>query len=70
MCEWLEVDPDLTGLDVFERLQRENPGAYHSGQLRTLQRRLKQWRVGMARKLVFGVHGAFGKELLPPAAAD
>lgn len=70
VCEWLEVDPDLTGLDVFERLQRENPGAYHSGQLRTLQRRLKQWRVGMARKLVFGVHGAFGKELLPPAAAD
>ncbi len=70
VCEWLEVDPDLTGLEVFERLQRENPGAFHSGQLRTLQRRLKQWRVGMARRLVFGAHGALRKDLLPPAAAD
>ena len=70
VCQWLEVDPDLTGLQLFERLQRENPGVYQSGQLRTLQRRLKQWRVGMARRLVFGAHDALGKELLPPAAAD
>ena len=47
VCEWLEGDPDLTGLGVFERLQREHPGVFQANQLRTVQRRLKQWRVGM-----------------------
>jgi hypothetical protein len=70
VCEWLEVDPDLTGLELFERLQRQNPGFYHAGQLRTLQRHLKQWRVRMARRLVFGAHAAPDEVLLPPAAAD
>lgn len=70
VCDWLEVDPDLTGIELFERLQRENPGIYQIGQLRTLQRRLKQWRVGMARRLVFGTHETLDKELLPPVAAD
>ena len=70
-CEWLEVDPDLTGLELFERLQRKNPGVYPDGQLRTLQRRLKHWRMSMARSLVFGVHADTAKkELLPPSAAD
>src|SRR5580698_5248292 len=49
VCEWLEGDPDLTGLELFERLQDQSPGTYRSSQLRTLQRRLKQWRLGMAR---------------------
>jgi len=56
VCECLQTDPDLTGIELFERLQLENPRAFHSGQLRTLQRRLKQWRMNMARRLVFGVH--------------
>lgn len=54
VCEWLEADPDLTGLELFERLQHENPGVFQTSQMRTVQRRLKQWRVGMARRLVFG----------------
>lgn len=29
---------------MFEDLQRRHPGQFHSGQLRTLQRRVKQWR--------------------------
>ena len=67
VCEWLEGDPDLTGLELFERLHRQSPGVYPDGQLRTLQRRLKHWRMGMARSLVFGVHaGTANKELLPP----
>jgi hypothetical protein len=37
VCEWLDVDPDLTGLELFERLQRQSPGVYPDGQLRTLQ---------------------------------
>jgi hypothetical protein len=59
--QWLEVDPDQTGKDLFERIQHQHPGAYSKGQLRTLQRRLKEWRSQMARKLVFGVQqGAVG----------
>jgi len=71
VCEWLEVDPDLTGLELFERLQRESPGVYPDGQLRTLQRRLKHWRMGMARSLIFGVHASPAKkELIPPSASS
>lgn len=29
---------------LFQVLQREHPGKYHDGQLRTFQRRVKQWR--------------------------
>jgi hypothetical protein len=28
VCEWLDVDSDLTGLELFERLQRKSPGLY------------------------------------------
>jgi hypothetical protein len=43
---------------------------YPDGQLRTLQRRLKHWRMGMARSLIFGAHGGANKRLLPPSATD
>jgi hypothetical protein len=55
VLKWLELDPDQTGKDLLERLQREYPGVFPDGQLRTLQRRLKEWRSLMARKLIFGV---------------
>lgn len=54
ICEWLERDPDQTGKSLLERLQREYPGVYPDGQIRTLQRRLKEWRRQMAHRLVFG----------------
>ena len=40
----LETSPELEAKTLFEALQREHPGGYEDGQLRTLQRRLKQWR--------------------------
>ena len=55
---WLNVDPDLTALEMFERLQAAHPGRFRSGQLRTLQRQLKAWRATVARRLVFGVRAA------------
>jgi hypothetical protein len=39
---------------TFERLQAEYPGLYPDGQLRTCQRRLKEWRREAALRLVFG----------------
>jgi hypothetical protein len=57
VCDWLEIDPDGTSKDLFERLQREHPGTFPDGQLRTFQRRLKQWRSNMVRRLAFGASG-------------
>jgi hypothetical protein len=50
---WLQADPDATAKSLFERLDRESPGRFPPGQLRTLQRRLREWRRVMARKLVY-----------------
>lgn len=36
--------PGLEGTTLFAWLQREYPGAYAKGQLRTLQRRIRRWR--------------------------
>jgi hypothetical protein len=50
---WLEAEPDRTAKELFARLQRECAGAFVEGQLRTLQRRVKEWRRLAARRLVF-----------------
>lgn len=51
---WLLAQPDRTAREIFQRLQAEYPGVFHDHQLRTLQRRVKEWRNIMARRLVFG----------------
>ncbi|HYP07552.1 MAG TPA: IS21 family transposase [Bryobacteraceae bacterium] len=50
-----ERSPGLEARTIFEALQREYPGRFADGQLRTLQRRLKQWRAteGPAREVFF-----------------
>jgi hypothetical protein len=58
MREWFEAEPWRTSRELFERLQTEQPGVYPDGQLRTLQRRLKEWRGEMAHKMVFGAEAA------------
>lgn len=40
----LEVNPGLEAKTLFEDLQRRYPAQFQDGQLRTLQRRVKQWR--------------------------
>ena len=52
--EWFEAEPWRTTRELFERLQGERPGVVPDGQLRTLQRRMKEWRRERARELVFG----------------
>jgi len=44
MQEFLENNSGLEAKTLFEVLQREHPGKYQDGQLRTFQRRVKQWR--------------------------
>src|SRR5271170_7752630 len=51
---WFEEEPWHTSRELLERLQAERPGVYPDGQLRTLQRRLKEWRREAAHRMVFG----------------
>jgi hypothetical protein len=51
---WFEAEPWHTSRELLERLQAQCPGIYPDGQLRTLQRRLKEWRREAAHRMVFG----------------
>jgi hypothetical protein len=55
---WFEESPEQTALALFRRLQNQHPGVFHNNQLRTLQRRVCQWRTQSAQQLVFGVHAS------------
>jgi hypothetical protein len=52
----IEESPALEAKTLFEWLQREYPGRFSDGQIRTLQRRIKLWRVteGPAQEVYFG----------------
>ena len=52
--QWLVDSPDASAKDLFLRLQALAPDRFQTGQLRTLQRRVKVWRNEMVRQLVFG----------------
>jgi hypothetical protein len=53
--ERLELEPGLQAKTLFEHYQRTQPGRFGDGQLRTLQRRIKQWRAteGPAKEVFF-----------------
>lgn len=42
--QWLENVPELEGKFLFDQLCEKYPGNYQENQVRTLQRRIKQWR--------------------------
>ena len=53
--EMLELNDGLEAKTLFDYLQREQPGRFADGQLRTLQRRVKVWRAleGPAKETYF-----------------
>ena len=53
LLSWIEKEPDATGKALFDRLQELHPGRFPDGQLRTLQRRVRQWRHMMAKQLIY-----------------
>jgi hypothetical protein len=59
---WLQEQPEATAKELFERLQTQGAHACEPGQLRTLQRRVKEWRTAVARQLVFGAGLEFSAE--------
>lgn len=54
--EWLTVAPELEAKTLFEFLQERHPGRFQDGQLRTLQRRIADWRIleGPDKEVFFG----------------
>jgi len=44
IVEMLRAAPELEAKTLFEHLMEKTPGRYQPGQLRTLQRHIKQWR--------------------------
>jgi hypothetical protein len=52
----VQESPRLEAKTLFEWLQREYPGQFNDGQIRTLQRRIKLWRAteGPAQEVYFG----------------
>jgi hypothetical protein len=67
--QWLNEQPDATAKTLFQRLQDETPTPFAPGQLRTLQRRVREWRTAIARRLVLGA-GDEGEVLATVANAE
>jgi hypothetical protein len=55
---WLNEQPDATAKGLFQRLGVLLPDSFAPGQVRTLQRRVTEWRTAIARKLVLGCKDA------------
>ena len=51
---WLQKEPDSIAKLILQKLDDKYPGQFDSKLLRSLQRRVGEWRRTMARLLVFG----------------
>lgn len=60
----LLTSPHLSAVTLLEELQRRHPGEYSSGTLRTLQRRLREWRAlhGSEREVFFAQEHPPGRQ--------
>ena len=50
---WLQKDPDTNARDLLAKLREAYPDRFEDAQLRTLQRRVKDWRGVMAKGLLY-----------------
>ena len=62
---WLQAEPDATAKSLWARLEGKYPGQFPEGQLRTLQRRIRDWRRVMARMLIYGCRDGEGTGATP-----
>jgi hypothetical protein len=54
LLSWLEERPDMEAKEMLKRLQATGYGEFSDGQLRTLQRRVRVWRMRIVQQLVYG----------------
>ena len=57
VLSWLQEDPDDKAIALLNRLKSAHPDRFSDTHLRTLQRRVQQWRGTMAKKLVYAMAG-------------
>jgi hypothetical protein len=62
---WLQHAPDSTAKSLMERLHQDYPGRFPEGQLRTLQRRVREWRHVMVRSFVHVIRDGSGADDKP-----
>lgn len=55
LTSYLQTNPGLEAKTLFQYIQRNDPGLYSDGQLRSLQRKVKHWRAteGPAKEVYF-----------------
>ena len=53
ILDWLQQHPDAKAAELLDRLMARYPGRYSRRKLRTLQRRVRQWRIVVAKQLVY-----------------
>jgi hypothetical protein len=74
LLEQLQASPEACAKDLFQQLQKEYPDVFPDSQLRTLQRRVKQWRSEIARRLIMSSEEAllpvFAISALPTSVQD
>jgi hypothetical protein len=58
--QWLESEANTHAAEILRRLMALAPGNYHEGQLRSMERRVKEWRTARAERLL-GVMRSAGK---------
>ena len=67
---WLQKEPEATGKSLLDRLESQFPGQFPSGQLRTLQRRIRDWRRVVAKALVKSCLGNEGSVEVPVIGSE
>jgi hypothetical protein len=60
ITSWLLAHPELTGVDIFHRLEQISPGRYRPTQVRTLQRGLSRLRT----RLLITFEDQWGEEVV------
>lgn len=65
LLRWLNDEPHATAKSLFRRLNTDMPNRFKPGQYKTLQRRVKDWRTAIARRLVLGCNHDVASEAVP-----
>jgi hypothetical protein len=55
---WLEEKPDMEAKEMLKKLQGSGYGEFPDSQLRTLQRRVRVWRMQIVQQLVYGAEAS------------
>jgi hypothetical protein len=63
--EQLSLTPDMGAKELFRQLRKEYPGQFAENQIRTLRRRVREWRTDLAKRLILSASNA-QSELISP----